>query len=51
MPKTSRSNKLGGLGAEPPAAGGQRGFGAEPPTLRRIFHIFPKNKAFQAVLV
>ena len=27
---------LGGLGAEPPAAGGQRGYGYEAPSCRRL---------------
>jgi len=35
-----------GSGGGSPAAGGQRGWGAEPPTLRRFLKFFPKNKAF-----
>jgi len=40
-----------GVGAEPPAAGGEasRGLGAESPTPRRFFQFFPKNKAFSSI--
>jgi len=33
---------LGGLGAEPPAAGGQQGVGAELPTLQQFSCFFKK---------
>jgi len=33
-------------GSDAPAAGRQRGFGAEPPTMRRFIQLLSKNKAF-----
>jgi len=36
------------LGAELPATGANGDLGAEAPTLREIFLLFPKNKAFLA---
>ena len=36
----------GGLGAEPPAAGGYDGLGAKPPAAGRFFVIFWKKKLF-----
>jgi len=41
-----KSNQIGGLEAEPPAAGGQRRVGVEPLTLQRFFYFFPKYKTF-----
>jgi len=38
-----------GLGVEPPAAGGQRGFGNGAPNAAAIFLDFSKNKAFLSI--
>jgi len=46
---SDRSNNSGGLGAEPPTAGGQRGFGGEAPNAAAIFQFFSKNKAFLCI--
>jgi len=39
----------GGLGAEPPAAGSQRGFVGGAPNAAAIFQLFSKNKAFLCI--
>jgi len=38
-----------GLGAEPLAAGGKRGFGGEAPNAAAISLVFSKNKAFLSI--
>jgi len=39
----------GSLGAEPPAARGQRGYEGGAPNASAIFPVFPKNKAFSSI--
>ena len=39
----------GGLGTEPPAAGGYGGVGAKPPAAARFFVFFEKKSCFNAI--
>jgi len=43
--KLSESKNLRGLGAEPPAAGGQRGLGGGAPNAAAIFPDFSKKES------
>jgi len=38
-----------GLGAEPPVAGGQRGFGGGAPNAAAIYQLIPNNNAFLSI--
>ena len=41
--------QTGGLGAEPPAAGGNGGLGAKPPAAGRFFYVFGKKSYFNPI--
>jgi len=40
----------GGLGSDPPAAGGKRGFGGGSPDAEKIFTLFSKKYAYLSIL-